>query len=254
MGAFWRHVTGDSQLRWFGPDKGAVHLAAGAAVHAVWDLWAKLEGVSARRLVAKMTLAEIVRRIDFAKPRFIEEPTSPDDVEGYPTFREAIASIEVATGEKCQSRIFFKHSIARGAIDVVRLCIAGTHEGRAAEYVDRLHEHFAHPCTVRGAAYMPPRGAGLFDRDAPRLDQSARASDGLMDLGLAGRVVIVTGGRLGHRRRRRARPRRRGGDSGNPLARAAARAALGGGHGGSAGSGSDRGRADGRSRLRARRR
>ncbi len=25
---FWRHVTGDSQLRWIGPEKGAIHLAA----------------------------------------------------------------------------------------------------------------------------------------------------------------------------------------------------------------------------------
>jgi L-fuconate dehydratase len=43
-GRFWRHVTGDSQLRWIGPDKGAIHLATGAVVNAVWDLWAKAEG------------------------------------------------------------------------------------------------------------------------------------------------------------------------------------------------------------------
>ena len=30
MGQFWRHLTGDSQLRWVGPDKGVVHLATGA--------------------------------------------------------------------------------------------------------------------------------------------------------------------------------------------------------------------------------
>ena len=35
MGAFWRHVTGDSQLRWIGPDKGALHLAAAAVINAV---------------------------------------------------------------------------------------------------------------------------------------------------------------------------------------------------------------------------
>src|SRR5580698_2990730 len=29
MGGFWRHVTSDSQLRWIGPDKGAMHLATG---------------------------------------------------------------------------------------------------------------------------------------------------------------------------------------------------------------------------------
>ena len=44
MGAFWRHVTGDSQLRWVGPEKGVIHLATAAIVNAVWDLWAKAEG------------------------------------------------------------------------------------------------------------------------------------------------------------------------------------------------------------------
>src|SRR3954466_12496433 len=43
-GAFWRTVTGDSQLRWIGPEKGAIHLATAALVNAVWDLWAKAEG------------------------------------------------------------------------------------------------------------------------------------------------------------------------------------------------------------------
>jgi L-fuconate dehydratase len=41
MGRFWRHMTSDSQLRWIGPDKGAIHLATGAIVNAAWDLWAK---------------------------------------------------------------------------------------------------------------------------------------------------------------------------------------------------------------------
>src|SRR3954470_12174752 len=43
MGAFWRMITGDSQLRWVGPDKGVIHLATAAVVNAVWDLWAKVE-------------------------------------------------------------------------------------------------------------------------------------------------------------------------------------------------------------------
>ena len=44
MGRFWRFITSDSQLRWIGPDKGAIHLATGAVVNAVWDLWAKMQG------------------------------------------------------------------------------------------------------------------------------------------------------------------------------------------------------------------
>ena len=33
MGRFWRHITGDSQLRWIGPDKGAIHLLYILALH-----------------------------------------------------------------------------------------------------------------------------------------------------------------------------------------------------------------------------
>lgn len=237
-GRFWRHLTGDSQLRWIGPDKGAMHLATGAVVNAVWDLWAKAEGKPVWRLVADMSPAELVRAIDFryltdcitpdealalltaqaagkadrirtleqegypcyttsagwlgysdeklrrlcqeaidagfqhvklkvgtnleddirrvsiarevigpdrelmidanqvwevnqavdwvralafARPWFIEEPTSPDDVEGHRVIRQAIAPVQVATGEMCQNRILFKQFIMRAAIDVVQI-------------------------------------------------------------------------------------------------------------------------------------
>ena len=238
MGAFWRRVTSDSQLRWIGPDKGAIHLATGAVVNAVWDLWAKIEEKPVWRLVAEMSPEEIVRCIDFryitdcitpdealamlrqrepgktgriatllregypcyttsagwlgydddklrrlcrevvdagfrhvkmkvgrdleddirrltiaretvgpdvelmidanqvwevgqaidwvkrlafAKPWFIEEPTSPDDVEGHRRIRDGVAPVKVATGEMCQNRIMFKQFIMRGAIDVVQI-------------------------------------------------------------------------------------------------------------------------------------
>jgi L-fuconate dehydratase len=52
---FWRKLTGDSQLRWVGPDKGVVHLGTAAIVNAVWDLWAKSKGTPVWRLVAQMT-------------------------------------------------------------------------------------------------------------------------------------------------------------------------------------------------------
>ena len=238
MGRFWRHITGDSQLRWIGPDKGAIHLATGAVVNAVWDLWAKEAKKPVWQLVAEMTSEEIVKLIDFryltdaitpdeamdilirnedkkterieklkvegypcyttsagwlgysdeklrrlckeakdagfthtkfkvgrsldddirrlsiarevlgdeinimidanqvwevgqaidwvqklafAKPFFIEEPTSPDDVMGHKTIRERIAPIKVATGEMCQNRIIFKQFIKEGAIDIVQI-------------------------------------------------------------------------------------------------------------------------------------
>ncbi|EJL92502.1 L-fuconate dehydratase [Pantoea sp. GM01] len=325
MGQFWRDITSDSQLRWIGPDKGAIHLATGAVVNAVWDLWAKSEEKPLWRLVADMSPQELVRCIDFryltdcitpdealalltaqqagkaqrireleqhgypcyttsagwlgydddklrrlcqqavdagfshiklkvgrdladdirrvriarevlgpdrqlmidanqvwevndaidwvqqlafAQPWFIEEPTSPDDIEGHRKIRQGVAPVKVATGEMCQNRIIFKQLIMREAIDVVQIdacrlggvnevlavmlmaakyqlpvcphaggvglceyvqhlsmidfvCIAGSHEGRVIEYVDHLHEHFLHPCEVRGAAYMPPTAPGF---------------------------------------------------------------------------------------------
>ena len=238
MGRFWHHVTGDSQLRWIGPDKGAIHLATGAVVNAAWDLWAKSVGKPVWQLVAEMSPAELVRCIDFryltdcitpewaldfltrqaegkearvatlkaegypcyttsagwlgyddaklrrlcreavdagfryikmkvgrdldddirrltiaretvgpdvnlmidanqvwevdqaidwvrklafVKPWFIEEPTSPDDIEGHRKIREAVAPVQVATGEMCQNRILFKQFITRGAIDIVQI-------------------------------------------------------------------------------------------------------------------------------------
>ncbi|MEO1307103.1 MAG: L-fuconate dehydratase [Pseudomonadota bacterium] len=238
MGRFWRHITGDSQLRWIGPDKGAIHLATGAVVNAVWDLWAKVAGKPVWQLVAEMSPEDIVRLIDFryitdaltpdealailqaqdpdkqkrietlrregypcyttsagwlgypddklrllcrearaagfthtkfkvgrslqddirrltiareelgpemtimidanqvwevdqaiewvgelafARPYFIEEPTSPDDILGHKTIREAIGPIKVATGEMCQNRVLFKQFIASGAIDIVQI-------------------------------------------------------------------------------------------------------------------------------------
>ncbi|KQT88467.1 L-fuconate dehydratase [Aurantimonas sp. Leaf443] len=238
MGRFWRHVTSDSQLRWIGPDKGAIHLATGAVVNAVWDLWAKIEGKPVWQLVAEMSPAELVRLLDFryltdcitpqwalefltrqeegkaerietlkregypcyttsagwlgypddklrrlcqeavdagfhhlklkvgrdlqddirrltiarevvgpdvrlmidanqvwevdeaiewvkalsfARPWFIEEPTSPDDVAGHRRIRQAVSPVQVATGEMCQNRILFKQFIMEGAIDVVQI-------------------------------------------------------------------------------------------------------------------------------------
>lgn len=238
MGRFWRHITSDSQLRWIGPDKGAMHLATGAVVNAVWDLLAKEAGKPVWQLVGDMSPEEIVKLVDFryisdvltpaealnilrkaesgkaariatlkqegypcyttsagwlgysdeklrrlcreakaagfthtkfkvgrdldddirrlsiareelgedmnimidanqvwevdqaiewikaldfARPLFIEEPTSPDDIFGHQKIRKAVAPIKVATGEMCQNRIMFKQLIANGAIDFVQI-------------------------------------------------------------------------------------------------------------------------------------
>jgi L-fuconate dehydratase len=237
-GKFWRHLTSDSQLRWIGPDKGAIHLATGAVVNAFWDLLAKQQGKPVWQLVSELSAEEIadivdfryltdvltrdeavailkkaeigkaeriatlqregyacyttsagwlgypeeklrrlcqeavdagfnhvkmkvgrdleddirrltiarevigpdrylmidanqvwevdqaidwVKKLAFANPFFIEEPTSPDDVAGHRKIRQAIGSVKVATGEMCQNRIMFKQFIAEGAIDIVQI-------------------------------------------------------------------------------------------------------------------------------------
>ncbi|ADF54668.1 MULTISPECIES: L-fuconate dehydratase [Zunongwangia] len=65
MGAFWKMITGDSQLRWLGPEKGVIHLATGAVVNAVWDLYAKAEGKPLWKLLADMSPEQLVSCVDF---------------------------------------------------------------------------------------------------------------------------------------------------------------------------------------------
>ena len=74
MAGFWRHITGDSQLRWVGPEKGVIHLATAAVVNAVWDLWAKIEGKPLWRLVADLTPEQFVGCVDF---RYLTDVLTP---------------------------------------------------------------------------------------------------------------------------------------------------------------------------------
>ncbi len=76
MGGFWRRLTSESQLRWVGPEKGVIHLATGALVNAVWDLYAKTEGKPLWQLLADMTPEEVVACIDF---RYITDALTPDE-------------------------------------------------------------------------------------------------------------------------------------------------------------------------------
>jgi len=66
MRSFWRSLVADSRLRWLGPEKGVVHLAAAAVVNAVWDLWAKLAGKPLWKLLVDLSPEEIVACVDFS--------------------------------------------------------------------------------------------------------------------------------------------------------------------------------------------
>ncbi|AIY11754.1 L-fuconate dehydratase [Cellulophaga baltica] len=76
MGAFWKMITGDSQLRWLGPEKGVIHLATGAIVNAVWDLYAKVEKKPLWKLLADMSPEELVSCVDFT---YITDAITPEE-------------------------------------------------------------------------------------------------------------------------------------------------------------------------------
>jgi L-fuconate dehydratase len=76
MGAFWHMITGDSQLRWVGPEKGVIHLATAAVVNAVWDVWAKVAQKPLWKLLVDMPPDDLVRCIDF---RYIADALTPDE-------------------------------------------------------------------------------------------------------------------------------------------------------------------------------
>src|SRR6185295_9347364 len=73
---FWLGITNDSQVRWLGPEKGVIHLAAGALVNAVWDLYARVEGKPLWKLLVDMTPEQIVSCIPF---RHITDALTPQE-------------------------------------------------------------------------------------------------------------------------------------------------------------------------------
>jgi L-fuconate dehydratase len=76
LGGFYRELTHDSQLRWLGPEKGVMHMAAGAVVNAAWDLAAKHAGQPVWEFLASMTPEQIVDLVDF---RYLTDAITPDE-------------------------------------------------------------------------------------------------------------------------------------------------------------------------------
>ena len=65
IGDIARQLSGDSQLRWLGPDYGVFHMGAGGVLNALWDLFAKERNVPLWKLLSDLTPQEIVNAIDF---------------------------------------------------------------------------------------------------------------------------------------------------------------------------------------------
>ncbi|GAA1029127.1 enolase C-terminal domain-like protein [Virgisporangium ochraceum] len=64
-GALVQRLVGDSQIRWLGPYKGVVHMAAGGLVNAVWDLAARRAGQPLWKLLSDLSPEQLVAQIDF---------------------------------------------------------------------------------------------------------------------------------------------------------------------------------------------
>jgi len=98
----WRRLTGDSQLRWVGPDKGVMHMATGAVVNALWDLLAREADKPVWRLVAEMSPREILGIVDF---RYLTDQLTREEAleilkRAEPGKAARIADLE-ATGYPC---------------------------------------------------------------------------------------------------------------------------------------------------------
>jgi L-fuconate dehydratase len=76
LAALHRDLTHDSQLRWLGPEKGVMHMAAGAVVNAAWDLAATAAGLPVWEFLARMRPEELVELVDF---RYLTDALTPDE-------------------------------------------------------------------------------------------------------------------------------------------------------------------------------
>jgi L-fuconate dehydratase len=74
LGEFARRLTHDSQIRWLGPEKGVMHLAAAALINAAWDLAAKAAGVPVWRLLTDLSAEQIVDLVDW---RYLSDALTP---------------------------------------------------------------------------------------------------------------------------------------------------------------------------------
>ncbi len=75
-GSLARDLTGDSQLRWLGPEKGVMHMAIGAVVNAAWDLAAKCAGKPLWRLLADAEPEWLADQVDY---RYLTDALTRDE-------------------------------------------------------------------------------------------------------------------------------------------------------------------------------
>lgn len=76
MRGFYHALAQDKQLRWLGPEKGILHMATGAVVNSVWDLWARREKKPLWKHLVDLTPEALVSCIDFT---WITDALTPEE-------------------------------------------------------------------------------------------------------------------------------------------------------------------------------
>ena len=74
LAEFAKRLTHDSQLRWLGPEKGVMHLAAAAVINAAWDLAGKVAGKPVWQLLSEMSPDQLVDLVDW---RYLTDALTP---------------------------------------------------------------------------------------------------------------------------------------------------------------------------------
>ncbi|GLY91388.1 enolase C-terminal domain-like protein [Actinoallomurus iriomotensis] len=76
LGEFARRLTHDSHMRWLGPEKGVVHMAAAALINAAFDLAGRVAGKPVWRLLADLPPEQVVDLVDW---RYLTDALRPDE-------------------------------------------------------------------------------------------------------------------------------------------------------------------------------
>lgn len=103
LGATYRELAADSQLRWLGPEKGVVHLAMAAVMNALWDMAARRAGKPLWQLLVDMSPEELVAATDL---RYLSDALTADEAVAMlrqlePTRAARIAELEARGGYPC---------------------------------------------------------------------------------------------------------------------------------------------------------
>ena len=98
MGAVYRRLTADSQLRWLGPEKGVVHLSLAAVLNAAWDVVARLAGKPLWRLLAEMPAAQLAAVADL---RYCADVLTRQEATA---MLAAVGAVAGASGSRCWRR------------------------------------------------------------------------------------------------------------------------------------------------------